>query len=710
MTNIFKIHPSIGIARLGNSTTEFCLTPETQMGLPVKCDSQGRAILDKDGNEQTIDTFKDAQGCIKRQGARFHVYIYKDANDKLGRELKINDKIDVVKWDTGELFTASVIDIEWKVYLANKKASWYQFKELEGEHGYAPDHPLRNPTITDTTARQRLIIDPGPQTVSYSHKPPKRAEFAKGKNPAYPQSFPPALTPNNVETLGEIIVSQQNDYNRLVVLGGFGNSGSFATGLGEPRIETFANNDGWFDDVSDGPVTAKIWVQPITDDGVPSTHPPFAIDVNDPAWVLVAYPGYVPQIENIITLDDVAYDVAIRNMDYNPEIYGPVSSSELPPRSNPRATDAAKTKDWNKNYYPYFYRDIWPILRRPNVYQWVMVFDPVFGGDPHSTAAGGRGNLPIDLISRPPYENQDPHQREADAVQRHYVYDILRKQGQENLFRAPIKNKYNYQPPLMPLLFGDNPLENTLPSKFLRLTDTQLFFLQQWADGKFINEQSEGIATQIDTPPASGTDLDRGVLWNALGGAFCPGGEVCWIIRNPVIYAEPYRIKHAPYSPGSLSQPAAVTDADTASDLSKGLEPGDLTKYSALPWQADFNECAEQDLDVTYDNWVNTYPSSIAPSVPADKAELIEKGIYWWPAHRPMEVFTPVVDSSGNLQPVNQVPWTRTLPQTNAGDLEMVTAWATLGFIRNLSTDPNNPLFFETERNDGSDAIPGVTK
>ena len=50
----------------------------------------------------------------------------------------------------------------------------------------------------------------------------------------------------------------------------------------------------------------------------------------------------------------------------------------------------------------------------------------------------------------------------------------------------------------MPLLCGDNPLTNTAPSKFLRLTDYQLFILKQWADGCFINEIDEGW---LKSPP-----------------------------------------------------------------------------------------------------------------------------------------------------------------------------------------------------------------
>jgi hypothetical protein len=43
---------------------------------------------------------------------------------------------------------------------------------------------------------------------------------------------------------------------RLLVLGGFGRSGMMASGFGNPKIENCANNDGCFDDTSNGAVTA----------------------------------------------------------------------------------------------------------------------------------------------------------------------------------------------------------------------------------------------------------------------------------------------------------------------------------------------------------------------------------------------------------------------------------------------------------------------
>ena len=84
-------------------------------------------------------TFKDPQGCVKRQAARFRIYAYDDANPQ-GRELKVSDTVTFVQQRSGQLITAKLLDINWTVYLANKKASWYRFEALDGEHGYSASH------------------------------------------------------------------------------------------------------------------------------------------------------------------------------------------------------------------------------------------------------------------------------------------------------------------------------------------------------------------------------------------------------------------------------------------------------------------------------------------------------------------------------------------------------------------------------------------
>ena len=673
----YKIHPAIGIARLGNST-EFYLAPEKTGALPIQCNSDGTVT----GAEQPVTKFKDAKGAIKRQAARFRVYVYDDQSPG-GRELEIGETVKVLRQKTGQIFTGTVADIVWRAYLANKKASWYQFQEMQGEHGYAPNHPLRNAGIASAAQRQSLIIDPGPQTVSTTGaNGPKSAQFAQGQNPGVPQSFPPPLTPNSITTLGSVMATQQAKYARLVLLGAFGNSGSMSSGFGQPSIQSYANNDGWFDDISDGPVSANIVVNVTAIDGVPIQPGDLAmqqvsVPVDSPAWAIVGYPRYAPEIVDVVTMDDVLYDLAVRHFAYNTFMYGapPFKCGAAPPQDLALWRTKAR---WNNEYYVYFWRDVWPILTRPNQYQWVMDFDSFTGGDPHNTSRGMGGNMDPDQISIPPFHGEDPQDRENRLQRRLFVYKVLRQPGGENLLTKGIdRSDPNYRPYAMPYLCGDNPITNTAPSKFLRLTETQLFILRQWAMGKFINEKTEGLRDDEMPAPQPGVELDRGTLGNVLGGAFCPGGEACWIMRNPAIYSEPYRINAAPLpTPGDLNQPASL-HTDNPSNLAGGLEPGDITKYDALPWQADFNECSTQSIDITYEEWNKTYPNSTG-----DPFQPVLQLTYWWPAHRPMEVFDSKTQS--------QTPWSPT-PSNSAGDLQMVTEWANRGFVlRNPGATPGS--------------------
>lgn len=708
----FKIHPAIGIARVGNSPNSFYLAPEEAGQLPIDCDGDGNALM-PDGNEQPITNFKDDQQRIRRQAARFRVYVYDDESGQQGKEVEIGQTISMVNPKSGQLMTGEVVDIEWTVYLANKKACWYEFKQTAGEHGYAPDHPLRNADITGDTARVQLIIDPGPQTVSYTNKKQRTAQFAKGQNPGYTQSFPPPLTPASIDTLGELKVTEQNKHNRLIVLGGFGNSGSMMTGFAQPAITQYANNDGWFDDVSDGPVMARIKYKVLGEDGRPPdpATPPFMYtNVETSAWVIVGYPRYVPQILDIITMDELIYDLSVREFGYNTYLYGlkPFDGTQEPPAPDDASALALwrKQAQWNTDYYPYFWRDIWPLLQRPFEFQWVMDFDTLTGGDPHDTTPGLHLNFDPELLSVPPYEGEDPDLKKERRTWRMRIWGVLRKPGQKNQWHiTPDPNRPQVKPVGMPFLCGDNPLSNTVPSKFLRLTDTQLFLLNQWAEGKFIDEKREDIPT---TPPESasrtGTDLDRGVLGNLLGGSFCPGAETTWIVRNPAIYAEAYRVrlndkfKLTELSATSKKQPLApaLQPLSLTGDLSTGLEPGDLTKYSGLPWQSDFNECSTQNINITYEDWNKLYPQQPGdPDTTGDPALKPERQIlqltYWWPAHRPMMVFT----AGGN-----QVQWSQSIPQTYQGDLMMVTAWKTRGFIKynpDYTPDNGNPKYIIVE-------------
>ena len=73
----YQIHPKIGVARLGNSVHGFYVGPEATGGLPIECDQHGTALIEN-GRPVPVRKFKDATGAIKRQAARFSVYLHDD--------------------------------------------------------------------------------------------------------------------------------------------------------------------------------------------------------------------------------------------------------------------------------------------------------------------------------------------------------------------------------------------------------------------------------------------------------------------------------------------------------------------------------------------------------------------------------------------------------------------------------------------------------
>ena len=695
-TKKYQIHPAIAVARVGDSPNSFYLAPEGLAQLPIECDDMGNPKKSKTGEVTRVSSFKDSNQRVRRQGARFGIYVI-DEKHPHGRPIKVGDKIEGIG-SSGRL-----VDIEWTVWLANKKSSWYQFQQLEGEHGYADDHTLRNAAVTDTGERQKmLIIDPGPQSINCTKT--RKASFAKGENPDYAQTFPPPLKPNNIDTLGDIL---SNDSMELVVLGGHGNSGCYLDGPDQPRVEGYANNDGWFDDTSDGPVTAKLIYADERDNQYRY------MDVEDPSWVVVGYPRFAPQLADIITMDDVLVDVNTREFGSNQYLYGvsPFDSSTYVDVSDPNELEDWRSdprKEYNENYYPYFYRDIWPILERPNAMQWVT--DVLVASNlPHDTSADG--TFDPNKIGVPPKTVKDPKLRAQYDYMRMFIYKSIRPHDESNTFKFEGRvNGVMTGYPLMPYLAGDNPISNTVPSKFITLTETQIFLLKQWAKGKFINENEEKL-TEMDQEQKL-VRMDKGGVENVAGGAFNPGAEVSWIIRNPAIYNKPYRIKTDPNTiPGMANSTVGTTPGvntqmfenmlSLSDNFAVGLQPGDITKRSALPWQTDFNECTSQDINVTYKEWNKIYPDSVGDDFMNRYQETTTA--LWWPVHRPMQVYRQNLDSNGNPIPgtMDQVNWSRGIPQTYEGDLKMVTAWKDMGFVIQAPSDEavNPNPFLEQERN-----------
>lgn len=220
MATVYKIHPAIGIARVGDSPDDFFIGPE------------------RIGEEPNPPGgFKDAQCRVKRQAARFRIFAHND--DGTVQEIKDADA-----------------EITWTVHLVNKKAA----------------HPDRG----NSESAADLTIDPGGRTLN---GPNQRLLFDTGEI-----KFSGA--PVTKVPLGEI---RSDTDNRLLVLGGHGKSASpLGSGIGH-----FWQNADWYDDVSDGSVSATIKLRS------DNSTPPVA-----GAWVIVAPPKFAPHQQSVITLYD----------------------------------------------------------------------------------------------------------------------------------------------------------------------------------------------------------------------------------------------------------------------------------------------------------------------------------------------------------------------------------------------------------------------
>ena len=269
MATEYRIHPAIGVARLGNSPDEFFVGPERVGEVP-----------DPPGG------FKDGQCRVKRQAARFRIFAHHD-----------DGSFDEITDDEAE--------IAWTVHLVNAKAA----------------HPDRG----NSESAADLTIDPGPRTLTG----PDQREVLDGGEIRFAGEAAVAVP------LGEI---RSDDRNHLLVLGGHGTSASPAGNI----IGSFWGNAGWYDDVSDGPVTASITLR---SDG--STPPVLG------ARAIVAPPKFAPHQNSVITL----YDRLLDRM---------VASGLLPAPTTTSYTD-----------------DVHPVLQRARDIRWVEgVFDAHNWPDP----------------------------------------------------------------------------------------------------------------------------------------------------------------------------------------------------------------------------------------------------------------------------------------------------------------------------------------
>lgn len=494
------IYPPIGIGRVGNSQNDFYLGPEVPDPLP-----------------QPPGFYRDAKGALKREAARFRIYGL-DAGGVAVREL-----------------TADDAKIEWQVHLANKKSAWYQFQLALDipEAADAPPTLLRNGTVSDRAA---LMIDPGPRKISGKKQSGKKYAFDSGK------------FMGTTVYLGEL---RTDDAGRLIVLGGRGVSASYD----KSKAITFANNEAWHDDVSDGPVTATVTFR----------GQKLAVD---PAWMIVAPPNYGPMQKSVRTMWDLMRDLAI-------------SSKKLPRPARPS-----------------FENDIRPLFERLSHLQWVNAgFAAAFGW-----------NAP------------------QNFTEPKWLARLSQPGDTERELRRTIANQFrvferdSWAPTPWAWLYGDamNIPPAQTPRQNAAISDTQLRFLQQWADGDFDADYDPNPKPPRrieDVPLADQPDtLTKAALEFCLADAFHPGCEMTWPVRAKSMYMAPYRFLHAPagwiepeYAPpigGALTLPNGPL---------AGQVPGGVTRWMAVPWQTDTASCRSGYVPA-YDPYVPTFWPARVPN------------------------------------------------------------------------------------------------
>ena len=537
----FAIYPAIGVARVGNSPTGIFYGPE-QPG------------------EVRRGPYRDDGGRIKRQAARFRVYGL-DAQGRVVKEI-----------------TAADARIAWRVEVANTKAAWFDFDlaldipEAMGTNTSSGIASLvRNPDVKGAE-RAALTITPPAVRIAGARVNEHGGERAYELNGSFV---------GKPVYLGEV---RTDDAGRLVFLGGRGVS---ASADGKP-LTTFANNTGWHDDVSDGPIDATIEYNGKTYEATG-------------AWVVVGPPDYAPGVQGIITGYDLLLEVA----------------AESHPGILPKQ--------------PSFVDHIYPLLRRFSQHQWVNAgFARDFGfgtptdfDDPVFVARLGDPSI------------------EARAL-RVAIFGWFRNPS----YQVP-------QPTSLPAYYGDGMTTNTSsedPRQWQAILPTQYRWLAQWANGDFIADGPPPPVPAWDTLSAAAqvAGIDRAVLDEVLGGPFHPGAEFTWPMRQKLMYAAPFRIKRRTGPAPTFGTQLVSSVALAVGGPLDGSGPGDVTRWMAVPWQADTSSCLSG-----YITYVDDYLPTFWPArVPNDVVSSEQYAIV-------MDPTVPLAEKQHELGFHRRVKWLR---------------------------------------------------
>lgn len=620
------IYPAIGIARIGNSNAPdgYFLGPSIP-GQHAKDDNH----------------FRDNDGNIKRQAARFFVFGL-DADGKI----------------IGELNESNGTAIDWRVDVANKKSAWYQFDialdiptadgtyDMSGNptpNGLPVLCSRRNHDIKEKD-RKKLMIE------ARAHHITGTNTNADGEKYHFKGTIGGLNGhPEKEVYLGEV---RTDEAGRLLFLGGKGVSESFN---GSPQT-TFANNEGWYDDTSDGPVDAEITLS----DGrsLKATG----------AWVVTAPPNYAVGVQAFSTGYDLLEDVAARK---HPQL--------------------CKSQ-------PEFYADLLPVFQYLSQNQWVNA------GISQAFGWGSAYDFEHPEVIAKLKDNS-----EANRPFRQTIFQA---------FRNPDYQKM--EPEAWPPLYGDAVtfnIKSTNPRNWFALTELKYGYLTQWAKGAFtVGEPRHSKTWDNMTPAEQANGLTEAALEETLGGPFHPGCEFTWPMRHAIMYHDdlPFRIKRRGDSQEDFGVALNNEIALSKGGPLDGSSPGDITKWMAVPWQTDTSSCLS-----AYRTYAGEYLPTFWPArVPNDVLTEADYAILSDPnssEEDKIAAFSPdrrkkwlrgfIYDNAGNVY---------NRPKT-VGTQEFTDYWYEIGIILKRKLTDNSPLFpqevwVETGRSYQKDAVQVVER
>jgi hypothetical protein len=265
-----------------------------------------------------------------------------------------------------------------------------------------------------------------------------------------------------------------------------------------------------------------------------------------------------------------------------------------------------------------------------------------------------------------------------------------------NLFRNP--NATDLQLAAWPQTYGDYvQIPPTAPTSMLAVTPTQYQMLQKWVAGDFEEDWDAAKAVLpsiIDEVPLEERPamLDKAALHFCVGGPFHPGCEMTWPMRHYTMYYAPFRIR--PRSPNrpikDYGDVLTPQDATGENGPLYANEPGDITRWMAVPWQTDSAGC-RAGYTPGYDAYIPTFWPARVPNHVLTSENFKQVSNASLPLSDRMKAFT----ARGN--------WLRFLDGAAIAQLQQMTSdWYKAGVVVRKTLNPADPafpseIFVETE-------------